>query len=86
MFDFKNYEILFFVLKFCHVWKNDIDILGKISLLSHHIMRQEKKRKKGISPTQPCPGNNSLKKKPPYPSQYHLIKLLNFSSSLKPNI
>jgi len=50
MFDFKNYEILFFVLKFCHVWKNDIDILGKISLLSHHIMRQEKKKEKGNIP------------------------------------
>jgi hypothetical protein len=62
--------------------------LGKISLLSHHIMRKEEKgHTPPFSPTtQPHPRNNSLKKKTPYPSQYHLIKLLNFSSSLKPHI
>jgi hypothetical protein len=63
--------------------------LGKIYLLSHHIMRKQKKGRKRVYPPfsatpQPHPRNNSLKKKSPHPSQYHLIKLLNFSSSLKP--
>jgi hypothetical protein len=46
----------------------------------------EKKGKKVISPFFPHPRNNSLTKKTPYPSQYHLIKLFYFSSSLKPHI
>jgi hypothetical protein len=43
-----------------------------------------RKEKKGKPPFFPHPRNNSLKKKTHYPSQYHLIKLLHFSSSSKP--
>jgi hypothetical protein len=45
----------------------------------------KKGEKKGIPPffptTQPHLRNSSLKKKTPYPAQYHLIKLLLLSSS-----
>jgi hypothetical protein len=84
-------------LKFCHVWccqKMTLIFqkyfLEKTSLLSHHIMRKDKKReKKGIPPFFRHTRNNSWKKKKkktPYPSQYHLIKLLYFSSSLNLHI
>jgi hypothetical protein len=47
-------------------------------------MRKDKKReKKGIPPFFHHTRNNSWKNITPYPSQYHLIKLLYFSSSLK---
>ncbi len=99
MFDFKqfffsyNFEINYFVLKFHHVWCHQKMTLifkeyslEKTSLLGHHIMRKEKKGEKGKTPMFfPIQENNSLKKKKThYPSQYHLIKLLHFSSSLKP--
>jgi hypothetical protein len=48
-------------------------------------MKSEKKGEKGIPPFFPHPRNNS-KNKTPYLSQYCLIKLLYFSSSLKPHI
>ncbi len=102
MFDFKqdlvlfsyNFEINFFVLKFFHVWccqKMTLIFqkyfLEKTSLLSHHIMRKDKKReKKGIPPFFCHTRNNSWKKITPYPSQYHLIELLYFSNSLKLHI
>jgi hypothetical protein len=52
-------------------------------------MRKEKKEKKEIPPlffatTEHHRRNNCKKKNTPYPSQYHLIKLLYFSSSLEP--
>ncbi len=89
MFDFKQDFFSYnFVLKFSNVWCHkkmalilNIYFIGKTSLLSHHIMRKEKK---GKPPFFPHPRNNSLKKKTHYPSQYHLIKLLHFSSSSKP--
>jgi hypothetical protein len=55
--------------------KNDIDflkyLLGKISLLNHHIMKMEKKGKKVISPFFPHPRNNSL----PLPIPFNKIIL-----------
>jgi hypothetical protein len=50
-------------------------------------MRKDKrKEKKGIPPFFGHTRNNSRKKITPYPSLYHLIKLLYFSSSLKLHI
>jgi hypothetical protein len=47
--------------------------------------REKKEYPPFSSTTQPHSRNNS-EKKTPFPSQYHLIKLLYFSSSLKPHI
>jgi hypothetical protein len=54
-------------------------------------MRKKKGEKRytpfSFPPTfQPHPRNNLLRKQTPYASQYHLIKLLYFSSSLKLHI
>jgi len=53
---------------------------------SPHNEKGKKWVKKGILFFFPHPRNNSLKDKTPYLSKYHVIKLLHFSSSLKPHI
>jgi len=55
--------------------------LGKTSLLNHHIMKKEKKGEKENITLFFITQEITL-----YPSQHHLIKLLYFSSSLKPHI
>ncbi len=57
LFFFFKFWNSFFVLKFCHVWwpqKMKLIFkkyfLGKLSLLTHHIMKKEKRREKKILP------------------------------------
>jgi hypothetical protein len=71
--------------------KNDIDFFRifsweNILVKSPYYEKGKKGRKRENPHVFPIQENNSLrkKKKTHYPSQYHLIKLLHFSSSLKP--